>query len=132
MIRFVLRVLGLWILAAAFIFLIYDGTKSIAASRFYITKLADSWNAVHFSSLQALQPVVETRLGLWAWERVMTPVLNAPTWVVLGIFGIVLWLLGQKKRPLKGSPRDWGRAASFFSPASSPACTICPCCAEVT
>ena len=106
MIRFVLRVLGLWILAAAFIFLIYDGTKSIAASRFYITKLADSWNAVHFSSLQALQPIIETRLGPWAWERVMTPVLNAPTWVVLGIIGIVLVLLGRKKKPLIGYARD--------------------------
>ena len=30
MIRFVLRSLGLWILAAGFVFLVYDGTKSIA------------------------------------------------------------------------------------------------------
>ena len=32
MIRFVLRVLGLWILAAAFIFLIYDGNTSSDAA----------------------------------------------------------------------------------------------------
>jgi hypothetical protein len=36
----------------------------------------------------------------------MTPVLNAPTWVVLGIFGIVLVLLGRKKKPLIGYARD--------------------------
>ena len=106
MIRFVFRVLGLWILAAAFIFLIYDGTKSIAASRFYITKLVDTWNAVHFTSLQALQPMVEQRLGPWAWEKGMTHVLNAPTWVVLGIIAILLILIGRKKKPLIGYARD--------------------------
>jgi hypothetical protein len=106
MIRFVFRVLGLWILAAAFIFLIYDGTKSIAASRFYITKLVDTWNAVHFTSLQALQPIIENRIGTWAWEKATLPVLNAPTWVVLGIIGILLVLLGRKKKPLIGYARD--------------------------
>ncbi|HEY0567016.1 MAG TPA: hypothetical protein VGD13_02625 [Xanthobacteraceae bacterium] len=106
MIRFVLRFLGLWILAAAFIFLIYDGTKSIAANRFYITKVLDTWNAVHFSSLQALQPLIEQRIGSWAWEKVMPPVLNAPTWVMLGVIGILLILLGRKKKPLIGYARD--------------------------
>ena len=42
MIRFVFRFLGLWILAAAFIFLIYDVTKSIAdRTDFFITKTSD-------------------------------------------------------------------------------------------
>jgi hypothetical protein len=106
MIRFVFRFLGLWILAAAFIFLIYDGTKSIASNRFYITKVVDTWNAVHFTSLQALQPVIEQRLGPWAWEKVMTPVLNAPTWVAVGVIGILLILIGRKKKPLIGYARD--------------------------
>lgn len=106
MIRFVFRFVGLWILAAAFIFLIYDGTKSIAANRLYITKVLDTWNAVHFTSLQALQPWVEQRVGPWVWEKVMTQVLNAPTWIALGIIGILLILLGRKKKPLIGYARD--------------------------
>jgi hypothetical protein len=36
----------------------------------------------------------------------MIPVLNAPTWVVLGVLGIVLVLLGRKKKPLIGYARD--------------------------
>lgn len=106
MIRFVFRAVGLWILAAAFIFLIYDGTKSIASNRLYITKVVDTWNAVHFSSLQALQPFIEQRAGPRAWEKIMTPVLNAPTWVVVGVIAILLILIGRKKKPLIGYARD--------------------------
>ena len=41
MIRFILRSLGLWILAAGFVFFVYDGTKSIAGNQLYVTKLGD-------------------------------------------------------------------------------------------
>jgi hypothetical protein len=33
-------------------------------------------------------------------------VLNAPTWVVLGILAAILILLGRKKKPLIGYGRD--------------------------
>jgi hypothetical protein len=33
-------------------------------------------------------------------------VLNAPTWLVLGILGAILILLGRKKKPLIGYSRD--------------------------
>jgi hypothetical protein len=38
MIRFLLRFLGLLTLALGFIFLVYDGTKSIADQRLYINR----------------------------------------------------------------------------------------------
>ncbi len=43
MIRFLFRFIGLILLAAAFILVIYDGTKSIAANRLHITSLRDLW-----------------------------------------------------------------------------------------
>jgi hypothetical protein len=104
MIRFVLRFIGLWILAAAFIFLIYDGTKSIADRVIYITKIGDVWSAVHQNSLLALKPAIE-RYVAWLWDPAMTTFLAQPTWLVLGIFGIVLTLLGRKKKPLIGYGR---------------------------
>jgi hypothetical protein len=33
-------------------------------------------------------------------------VLTSPTWLVLGVLGIVLLLLGRRKKPLIGYARD--------------------------
>jgi hypothetical protein len=104
MIRFLSRFIGLWILAAGFVFLVYDGTKSIAGNAVFITRLLDTWNMVHATSLAALQPLIESHLA-WLWDPVFTSVLNAPTWGVFGVLGAVLILLGRRKKPLIGYAR---------------------------
>jgi len=104
MIRFVLRFLGLWVLAAGFIFLIYDGTKSIAGSALFLTRVRDLWNALDQASLQSLQPSVEHLSGL-LWNPVMTTFLEQPVSLVLGVLGVLMMLLGRKPRPLIGYGR---------------------------
>jgi hypothetical protein len=105
MIRFLFRFLGLWILAAGFVFLVYDGTKSIASNAIYITRLNDSWNAIHSASLASLEPAVKG-ISPWLWDPVMTSVLTAPTWSVFGVIGAILILLGRRKKPLIGYARS--------------------------
>ena len=104
MIRFLSRFIGLWILAAGFVFLVYDGTKSIAGNAIFITRLLDTWNMVHSTSLAALQPMIESHLA-WLWDPVITSVLNAPTWAVFGVLGAALIVLGRRKKPLIGYAR---------------------------
>ena len=58
MIRFLFRFIGLWILAAGFVALVRDGTKSIAGNAVFTTKLADDWNNIHASSLESLKAAV--------------------------------------------------------------------------
>lgn len=106
MIRFLFRFVGLWILAAAFVFFVYDGTKSIAGNALYITKLGDTWNAVHSSSLQSLQPAIERQVAGWLWDPLALSILDAPTWLVFGVLGAVCILLGRKKKPLIGYARS--------------------------
>jgi hypothetical protein len=106
MIRFLLRFIGLWILAAAFIFLIYDGTKSIAGKAVIMKPFGESWNDIHSTSLQLLQPAIERHVAGWLWDPVVLSILTAPTWLVLGIVGIVLIVLGRKQKPLIGYARD--------------------------
>jgi hypothetical protein len=106
MIRFLLRFVGLWILAAGFVFFVYDGTKSIAGSALYTTKLGDTWGVVHSASLQMLQPAIERHVAVWLWDPVALSVLTAPTWLVFGVLGAALILLGRKKKPLIGYARS--------------------------
>jgi ABC-type Fe3+ transport system permease subunit len=105
MIRFVLRTLGLWILALGFIFLIYDGTKSIAGDQVYFTKLGEVWNWINSTSLQLLQPAIERHVAEWLWNPVILSVLTAPACLVFAILGAILMLLGRKKKPLIGYAR---------------------------
>ena len=105
MIRFLFRFLGLLCLALAFILLVYDGTKSIADQRIYITSVTDVWVAVHEASLTQLKPAVE-RLAVWLWDPIVVKILNAPGALVLAIIGTLLILLGRKKRPLIGYARN--------------------------
>ena len=106
MFRLLLRFIGLLALASAFAALLYDGTKSLAANQLYITKLGDTWNALHPTSLQLLQPAIERHVSEWLWDPITLNILTAPTWVVFGILGIVLLLLGRKKKPLIGYARN--------------------------
>ena len=104
MIRFILRFVGLWVLAAGFIFLIYDGTKSIAGNQLFLTKVQDVWGSVHQASLLTLQPKLASISG-FLWDPLMKTFLDQPIALVLGVLGAILMVLGRKKRALIGYGR---------------------------
>ncbi len=105
MIRFLFRFVGVLCLAAAFILIVYDGTKSIAGNNLYITSVRTLWELINASSLAQLKPAIEGYAKGMLWDPVMVTFLTAPSWSVLGILGIVLVLLGRKKKPLIGYAR---------------------------
>src|SRR5262245_21370971 len=107
MIRFILRFIGLLLLALGFIFLVHDGTKSIADQTLYLSSVGSTWSNIHQSSLSALQPMVERLIGAWGWQGVIKPYfLEQPVSLVFAIVGALLILLGRKKKPLIGYARD--------------------------
>ncbi|HXX06744.1 MAG TPA: hypothetical protein VEJ43_01575 [Pseudolabrys sp.] len=105
MIRFLLRFFGLICLAAGFILLIYDGTKSIAGNRIFLTSVRALWELINAASLAKLEPVIRPYAGGLLWDPLMVTFLSAPSWSVLGFLGIVFLLLGRKKKPLIGYAR---------------------------
>jgi hypothetical protein len=105
MIRFLFRFIGLICLAAAFILVIYDGTKSIAGNNLYLTSVRALWDLTNAGSLQQLKPLILRYASGYLWDPVMVTFLQAPSWGVLGFLGIVLILLGRKKKPLIGYAR---------------------------
>src|SRR2546421_9084798 len=106
MIRFLFRFVGLWILAAGFVALVRDGTKSIAGNAVFITKLGEDWNNIQSTSLDSLKAMTEHYAGPAMWELYSVYILGAPTWLVLGILGSILILIGRKKKRLIGYGRD--------------------------
>lgn len=106
MIRFALRFIGLWALAAAFVWLVIDGTRSIASNALSITNLGTAWSDISPGSLDALQPAIDRHMPEWLGSSVMHVLLQQPTFLVLGIAGSLLILLGRKKKPLIGYGRD--------------------------
>ena len=105
MIRFLLRFIGLICLAAAFILVIYDGTKSIAANKLFLTSARTLWELINAGSLAKLKPLLEPYGGGILWDPVMVYILAVPSWSLLGGFGILLLLLGRRKKPLIGYAR---------------------------
>jgi len=105
MIRFLFRFLGLLCLALGFIFLVYDGTRTIADQRWFITRVSDIWAMLHEASLPKVQPMLE-RIAPMLWDPVAVTVLNAPGSLVLVILGALLMLIGRKKKPLIGYARN--------------------------
>jgi hypothetical protein len=105
MIRFLFRFLGLIVLAAAFILVIYDGTKSIAGNSLSLTTVQALWELIHPASLAKLKPLIVPYAGGLLWDPLMVSVLAAPAWSLLGIAGILLLFFGRKKKPLIGYAR---------------------------
>ena len=117
MFRFLFRFAGLVVIALSFLFVVYDGTKSIADQKTYISRVGPTWVNIHPSSLSALEPAVETLTGAWVWNDVVQPFfLEQPTELVLVIIGALLVLLGSKKKPR--GPR-YARRNSLLDASSS-------------
>jgi ABC-type phosphate transport system permease subunit len=107
MIRFLFRFLGLLFLALAFIFLVYDGNRSIADQTLHLTKFEEIWNALYAQTPQeVLRPLINRSYAGWLWDPVILPILSAPIAVILAVVGAILIVLGRKKKPLIGYARD--------------------------
>ena len=105
MIRFLLRFIGLLLLALAFIFLIYDGIRSISNGSILLTTTSYVWSAIHEHSLRAFQAGIENSGGAVVWRFGIAPILDQPVSAMASVLSVILILLGRKKKPLIGYTR---------------------------
>jgi hypothetical protein len=105
MIRGFFRLVGLLLLAGGFIFLVYDGARSIADQALRLTRLGEFWNDIHQASQRTFQVMVEGAAP-WLWNGVVKVILNQPAWAVMGVLGILLMLLFRPRKPLIGYSRN--------------------------
>nr|WP_246206143.1 hypothetical protein [Propylenella binzhouense] len=99
MVRFIARLIGVWLVAAALVAAVVDAAKAIAASALVATPLGQVWFEVAPESLAAAQEAVAVRLGApWLWQAITAWILSAPAWLVFVLLGALLLRLGRPRR----------------------------------
>jgi hypothetical protein len=90
MIRFFVRLIALLILAGAFVALVLDGTRSIAAGAFTFTDVGSTAAALFPQKFATLQPLVERSLRPFVWDPVLVTFFALPLCLVLAAVGALL------------------------------------------
>jgi hypothetical protein len=96
MLRFALRFLGVWLVAAALVMAVVDGAKSIAASAVVTTPVAEV-----VAALAARQtPAADAASALpWPLDLAVAWFLAAPAAAILAFLGVGLLIVGRLRRP---------------------------------
>jgi uncharacterized iron-regulated membrane protein len=95
MLRFLARLLGLVLLAAGFVGLVVDGTRSIANGALSFTALGEVGYRLFGERYLLLQPTVE-KVHPFLWNSIVLNLLLAPAALFAFMLGVVLLWLGRK------------------------------------
>jgi hypothetical protein len=97
-----LRILGVWLLLLAMVAAVVDATKSLAGGgAWVVTPLGEQWKSLNAETLTGFENWIKTTISPILWDPVLTAILAAPTWLVFGILGVLLYWLGQKRKPVE-------------------------------
>jgi hypothetical protein len=96
--RLLLRILGTWLIGLALIYLVVDGTKSLAANKLVLTSLDQAWTQLHPPSLEVVSSFLESRFFAELLAVAMQALLTYPVFAVLAVPGIIIALMGRRPR----------------------------------
>ncbi|MGH6864135.1 MAG: hypothetical protein ACRECN_07675 [Methylocella sp.] len=102
MFRLLLRFLGLCLLAAAFVTLIGDVTRSVAGGRLSVTPLSETLMALAPGKLALARAFVERHVHPFIWDPVLVDLMRLPVWLAVGAVGFLAIRLGRKPAPRFG------------------------------
>jgi hypothetical protein len=100
--RFLLRFVGLILLAGAFAAAVIDGARSLAAQQVALTPMGVALDLAFPSKFPLLQPFVEKRLHPLLWDPVLLDILSAPAFLDLAVLGFALIYLVRPRAPTVG------------------------------
>ena len=93
MLRFLLRAIGLLLLAGGFIALIVDGTRSLAASSLYVTSIDAALQTLAPAVYQSLEKSVLAHLPHFVWDPALVHLLRVPlSGAMLAVGGLCVLL----------------------------------------
>ncbi len=97
MLRFLARTLGLILIAAGFVGLVIDGTRSIANGTVMFTPLGELAYRFLGERYLLLQPAIERHVHPFLWDPIVLNLTLFPGSVVAFLLGVILLWLGQKR-----------------------------------
>ncbi len=103
MIKGLIRLCGFLLVAAGFVAVVIDGTRSIAASTLHYTALQDTVQQFSPTALSMLSLRL-VRIHPVLWDPIVKAALLCPTALALVLFGVVFLLFGRKRREQIGFP----------------------------
>ena len=95
MIRFLVRVLGVLLLAGAFAAAVVDGARSLADQQFTITPMGLALGTIFPAKFELWTTVVQTRLPHFVWDPVLFWILSAPAFLDLAVLGLAVTSLSR-------------------------------------
>ena len=96
MLRFLARMVGLLLVAAGFVGLVIDGTRSMANSTVSFTPLGELAFLLFPKHFPILEPAVTRHVHPFLWDPILLNVFLLPASVVGFALGALLLWLGQK------------------------------------
>ena len=96
MLRFLARILGLVLLAAGFVGLVIDATKSIANSKVVFTPLGELALTLFPKYFPLIEPAVTRHVHHFLWDPVLLNFFLLPASVAGFVLGAILMWLGRK------------------------------------
>ncbi len=102
MVWFLLRGVGLLVLAFGGLAAIVDGAQTVAAEEVVTTALGQTWYQLNAASLDGLQALIRDGLpagvGPAIWDTIFVAILRAPTFLVLGVIGSLILIVARRRR----------------------------------
>lgn len=92
------RTVGLLLVVCAFASLVVDGSRSIANETLVLTPAGKTWYDVDRDSIGLAQAVVQRYTFPFIWDPVVQTALTWPTAAVLGVPGLILLVVGRRRR----------------------------------
>jgi hypothetical protein len=106
MLRFLLRAIGLLLLAGGFIALIVDGTRSLAGSSLYVTSIDTALQTIAPAVYQSSEKWILAHLPPFVWDPLLIHLLRVPLSGALLAFGGICVLLTHKAPEEFGYPAE--------------------------
>ena len=106
MIRFLVRVLGFLLLAAGFVGLIVDATRTFANGEVSFVPLGEVAFTLFPSTFPLIEPGVTRHIHPFLWDPILLNFFLLPASVVGFAFGALLLWLGQKPPEPIGYPAE--------------------------
>ncbi len=97
MLRFLIRALGLLILAGAFASAVIDGARSLADRQVMLTPFGVLLGEVFPAKIAAL-PALAHKVQPWLWDPVLLYILYVPAFLDLAVIGLILMLVARRGR----------------------------------